>query len=188
MRPGDSLQFQGPQGGLHLDLSIHTQIGMIAGRFFSHSRLFCFCLYLFCCRFLADFLIFFFSPLFNKGSIGVSPMMQIIRHVLHDKPEGVIMRLLWGARHDSEFLYRDILEHKEAHHRDIFSVWYTVTEPSPVWEGHVGPINPSLIRESMPPPSPNTLIVICGPPAMCNAIKPILKDLGYSNDMVFSYL
>ena len=43
------------------------------------------------------------------------------------------------------------------------------------------------------PPEPDVLIVVCGPPPMCKALKGLFSKLGYSigsgpNDLVYSYM
>jgi cytochrome-b5 reductase len=45
-----------------------------------------------------------------------------------------------------------------------------------------------MLQEHMPPPSDQTLILMCGPPPMINfACQPNLDKLGYSKEMRFSY-
>lgn len=45
-----------------------------------------------------------------------------------------------------------------------------------------------MLQEHMPPPSDQTLILMCGPPPMINfACIPNLDKLGYSKEMRFSY-
>ena len=45
-----------------------------------------------------------------------------------------------------------------------------------------------MIKEQMPPPGPDTQILMCGPPPMINyACIPNLEKLGYSPDMYFPF-
>jgi cytochrome-b5 reductase len=56
------------------------------------------------------------------------------------------------------------------------------------WKYSVGFVNDELIKAHLPPPSEDTLILMCGPPPMINfACNPNLDKLGYTKDMRFAY-
>ena len=45
-----------------------------------------------------------------------------------------------------------------------------------------------MLKEHMPPPGPDTQILMCGPPPMINfACIPNLEKLGYTSDMYFPF-
>jgi len=45
-----------------------------------------------------------------------------------------------------------------------------------------------MIKNTMPEPSDDTLILLCGPPKMnSEAVKPALESLGYSPDSIFNF-
>jgi len=54
-----------------------------------------------------------------------------------------------------------------------FQVYYTISQPSPEWEGYEGRISTEMLLEILPPP-PSThsdlLICICGPDAFTHGI------------------
>jgi NAD(P)H-flavin reductase len=52
----------------------------------------------------------------------------------------------------------------------------------------VGFINADMVKGHMFPPSEDLQIVMCGPGPMCRALKPALASLGYTPEMVFSYM
>ena len=52
----------------------------------------------------------------------------------------------------------------------------------------VGFVTADLIKEAMFPPGPDLLIVLCGPPPMCRAVKRALATCGYTEDMFYSYM
>merc|ERR1711879_327850 len=69
---------------------------------------------------------------------------------------------------------------------------------------HVGYVTADFLSTALPSPSPDALVYVCGPPPMLKAVagnkkfekgKPpaqgevggILKELGYSEDMVFKF-
>jgi cytochrome-b5 reductase len=47
-----------------------------------------------------------------------------------------------------------------------FNVKYVLNNPPPNWTGGVGFISPDMIKEFLPPPGDDTLIVRCGPGPM----------------------
>lgn len=58
----------------------------------------------------------------------------------------------------------------------------------PGWKYSFGFINDEMIKSHLPPPSPDTVILMCGPPPMINfACIPNLDKLGYKPDARFSY-
>ena len=44
-----------------------------------------------------------------------------------------------------------------------------------------------MIKENLPAPGPDTLIVYCGPPPFEDMMKKFLAELGYTDDMVFKF-
>ena len=56
------------------------------------------------------------------------------------------------------------------------------------WPYSGGFINDVMLKEHMPPPGPDTQILMCGPPPMINyACVPNLEKLGYPPDMYFPF-
>ena len=56
------------------------------------------------------------------------------------------------------------------------------------WPYSSGFINDVMLKEHMPPPGPDTQILMCGPPPMINyACVPNLEKLGYTPDMYFPF-
>jgi cytochrome-b5 reductase len=45
-----------------------------------------------------------------------------------------------------------------------------------------------MITDTMPPPSDDTLILLCGPPKMISqAVKPTLDELNYPKETIFTF-
>lgn len=56
------------------------------------------------------------------------------------------------------------------------------------WPYSSGFIDDVMLKEHMPPPGPDTQILMCGPPPMINyACVPNLEKLGYTPDMYFPF-
>jgi NAD(P)H-flavin reductase len=63
-------------------------------------------------------------------------------------------------------------------------------QPPPGWTGGVGFLNEQVLRQYLPPATDDGVkIVLCGPPGMCKALKPVLQGpLGYSAEQFFSFM
>lgn len=56
------------------------------------------------------------------------------------------------------------------------------------WKYSKGFVNDEMIKGHLPPPSNDTVILMCGPPPMINfACQPNLDKLGYSQKSRFAY-
>ena len=56
------------------------------------------------------------------------------------------------------------------------------------WRYSSGFVNADMIKEHLPPPSDDALIVMCGPPPMIKfACNPNLEKLGYKKEQLFEY-
>ena len=61
-----------------------------------------------------------------------------------------------------------------------FQVAYTLDNPPEDWNGYTGFISADMISKTLPPPSSDSLIVMCGPPPMIKfACLPNLEKLKY---------
>lgn len=72
--------------------------------------------------------------------------------------------------------------------RDNVSTYITLNTPPPHWKMGKGFITEEMIKEHMPPPAKDIKIVMCGPPAMITVIKGYLTKLGYTEDMIYSFV
>jgi cytochrome-b5 reductase len=60
-----------------------------------------------------------------------------------------------------------------------------VLEQPPVdWTMGVGRVTADMLRAHLPAPGPDTIVFLCGPPPMVEALESTLKDLGYSEEAV----
>jgi ferredoxin-NADP reductase len=47
-----------------------------------------------------------------------------------------------------------------------------------------GRITETMLREHLPPPGPDSVIFLCGPPPMTDALEATLKGIGYSEQAI----
>ncbi|KAM6158668.1 NADH-cytochrome b5 reductase 2 [Rhynchocyon petersi] len=122
------------------------------------------------------------------GGTGVTPMLQLIRHITKNPKDKTRMSLLFANQTEEDILVRVELEEIARTHSNQFKLWYTLDRPPTGWRYDSGFITANMIKEQLPPPGASTLILVCGPPAMIQtAVHPNLEKLGYTKDMIFTY-
>lgn len=137
------------------------------------------------------------------GGAGVTPCYQLARGVLENPEDRTRVRLVFGVNAAEDVLLRRELEALEARHgRDRFRVVYAVAEGAPQ-EGdedrfRKGYVTEALLREvAFPGSEKNTKVMVCGPPAMEEALlgkkgwvgrgEGILSRLGYRKDQIHQF-
>lgn len=116
------------------------------------------------------------------GGTGITPMLQIIRAILKDPQDNTQVSLLFANQTEDDILLREELE-KEEQNNDQFKLWYTLDRSPPGWTYSSGFISDEMIRQHLPPPGEDNLILACGPPPMIKfAVLPNLDKIGYDVD------
>ncbi|XP_074860151.1 NADH-cytochrome b5 reductase 3 [Carettochelys insculpta] len=122
------------------------------------------------------------------GGTGITPMLQLIRAIMKDKDDHTSCQLLFANQTEQDILLRSELEEVQVQHEDRFKLWYTLDRAPANWEYSEGFVNQDMIRDHLPPPQDDVLILMCGPPPMIQyACIPNLEKLGYTKDMTFCY-
>ncbi|XP_008570685.1 PREDICTED: NADH-cytochrome b5 reductase 2 isoform X1 [Galeopterus variegatus] len=122
------------------------------------------------------------------GGTGITPMLQLIRHITKDPSDRTKMSLIFANQTEEDILLRKELEETARTHPDQFILWYTLDRPPVGWKYSSGYVTADMIKEHLPPPGKSTLILVCGPPPLIqSAACPNLEKLGYTNDMIFIY-
>ncbi|CAO2582719.1 NADH-cytochrome b5 reductase 2 [Lemmus lemmus] len=122
------------------------------------------------------------------GGTGITPMLQLLRHITKNSSDGTRMSLLFANQTEEDILLRKELEEIATTHLDQFNLWYTLDKPPNGWKYSSGFVTADMIKEHLPPPGEATLILVCGPPRMIQeATHPSLEQLGYTKDMIFTY-
>ncbi|GJQ74887.1 hypothetical protein Trydic_g21723 [Trypoxylus dichotomus] len=122
------------------------------------------------------------------GGTGITPMLQLVRHILKDKSDKTELSLLFANQTEKDILVRKELEECAENHPDQFKLWYTLDTPPEGWKYSSGFVNDEMLQKHLFPPSSDTIVLMCGPPPMINyACIPNLDKLGYSKDLYFAY-
>ncbi|XP_015284931.1 PREDICTED: NADH-cytochrome b5 reductase 3-like [Gekko japonicus] len=122
------------------------------------------------------------------GGTGITPMLQLIRAVVKDKDDPTICYLLFANQTEQDILLRPELEEIQVQNSSRFKLWYTLDRASEGWNYSQGFVNQEMIKDHMPPPADDVLILMCGPPPMIQyACIPNLDKLGYTKEARFAY-
>jgi cytochrome-b5 reductase len=122
------------------------------------------------------------------GGTGITPMLQLVRHITKDSTDKTKLRLVFANQTEKDILVRKELEEVVAKHPDQFELWYTLDTPGDDWKYSSGFINEKMIQEHLFPPTNDNIVLMCGPPPMINyACNPNLEKLKYDKDLCFAY-
>ncbi|XP_033216419.1 NADH-cytochrome b5 reductase 3 isoform X2 [Belonocnema kinseyi] len=122
------------------------------------------------------------------GGTGITPMLQLVRAMIKDSKDETQASLLFANQTEKDILLREELEEIAKKHPDRFKLWFTLDTSSEGWAYSTGHISADMISEHMFPPSPDTIVLMCGPPPMINyACTPNLDKLGYDPKLRFAY-
>jgi len=122
------------------------------------------------------------------GGSGITPMFRLLDAALADKKDTTKFSLVFANRGEQDILLRERLDKMAADNPQRFKVAYTLTRPPEGWNGEAGLITKEVIKAYMPPPSPETLILCCGPPQMIKTCcKENLEALGYTPQQIWDF-
>jgi cytochrome-b5 reductase len=98
--------------------------------------------------------------------------------------------LIFANRSIDDILVKEELIAFEENYKDRFKLYLTVDvapEEKVGWKYGVGFVTQDMIKKNLPAPSPDTIILYCGPPPFETMMKKHLEELGYTDDMVFKF-
>ncbi len=113
------------------------------------------------------------------GGSGITPMLQIIKAVLAQRPADTTqIDLIFANRTYEDILMKDVLDEMAAKDPG-FRVHYVLSQAPGGWTESTGHVTKDMIKEKLPPPRAATKIMLCGPPGMQNAMITYLEELGF---------
>ncbi|OAD76565.1 hypothetical protein PHYBLDRAFT_100772, partial [Phycomyces blakesleeanus NRRL 1555(-)] len=100
------------------------------------------------------------------GGTGITPMYQLIQHILHNPADKTKMWLIYGSQSEKDILLREELDKLAAENKDRLRVMYLVDRPSKDWEGQVGYVSEGMVKSFNNSDSISRLVFVCGPDKM----------------------
>ena len=119
---------------------------------------------------------------FVAGGTGIMPMISIIRWIL-TKGFDAELFLVFANKTEADIIFRDEWEGDIRTHPN-FHCYHVLEQPPTGWREGTGRITTDVLRRHLPPPGPETVIFLCGPPPMMNALEELLRGLGYPEESV----
>jgi len=122
------------------------------------------------------------------GGTGLTPMLQVAEAAMRDTGDSVTFSLIYANKTEDDILCRDLLDALVKRSGGRFRVHYTLDFPPAGWPHKVGFITQDMIKECLPAPSDDTLVLMCGPPPMIEfACKKNLDALGYAKSSMVAF-
>ncbi|GAB4371755.1 MAG: ferredoxin reductase family protein [Kiloniellaceae bacterium] len=118
------------------------------------------------------------------GGVGIAPLLGILRQLRLEGDRRPSL-LVYGNRVAEQIVYGEELETLARDHGT--RVVHVVSEPPEGWQGRVGLADAALVREVCAAPEMTAwLYVLCGPPAMMEAVEDCLIELGVPARQILS--
>ncbi|XP_060892800.1 NADH-cytochrome b5 reductase 2 [Labrus mixtus] len=122
------------------------------------------------------------------GGTGITPMLQLIRSITADPTDNTKCSLIFANQTEKDILLREELEEVQKNHPDRVTIWFTLDKPPQDWNYSSGFVTYDMIKDHLPAPSSDVLVVLCGPPPMIQyACLPNLDKLGHKTENIFAY-
>ena len=126
------------------------------------------------------------------GGTGITPMLQVIGALLKNHSKDTVKCwLIFANQTEEDILLRKELESIINHPNISFKLHYTLDRPPTdgSWKYSSGFINVNMCKDHLPSSSSeNCMIFMCGPPPMIKfACEPALKELGYSEEQLYTF-
>src|SRR5262249_40139144 len=116
------------------------------------------------------------------GGVGITPLMSGIRYLTaHAWPRGII--LLYCFREPKDFIFREELEYLERRNPNLRVIVAATRRGRTPWLGLEGRFTKEIIAYSLPKIT-TYRIHLCGPPAMMEAIRGMLLELGVPKEQI----
>ncbi len=120
------------------------------------------------------------------GGFAFTTLRSLIIYLLDSERRDQYDRItvVYGARNPGLLMYKEDLAAWEA--REDIQVWQTIDREAPGWDGKVGFV-PAVLEE-VAPAADDAVAVICGPPIMIRFTLPVMTELGFARDRIYTSL
>lgn len=130
------------------------------------------------------------------GGAGITPIYQLLQGILKNPDDKTAITLIFGVNTEKDLLLKKEFEECEKKYPERLNAVYMVSNPaegsgSPYRKGRV---TKKLLEEVAPSPKGReTMVFVCGPPAMeyaliGNSKEPgMLQDLGYRDNQIHKF-
>jgi len=124
--------------------------------------------------------------LFVAGGIALPPLRSVIWNCLDRRDWFQDITVVYGARSVADLVYKYELQDWQKRSDIELAVTVDPGGETPDWQGKVGFV-PSVV-EQLAPRSDNTIAIVCGPPIMIKHTLPLLEQLGFTAEGIYTTL
>jgi len=122
------------------------------------------------------------------GGTGLTPMLQVVLAGLRDQDDSTCFSLIYANKTVDDILCKEMLDDLARNSKGRFKLTYTLDFPPSDWKHKTGFITEDMIKECLPGPGNDSLVLMCGPPPMIeHACKKNLEKLGYPKTSLVAF-
>lgn len=124
--------------------------------------------------------------IFIAGGIALPPLRTVIWNCLDLRENFKDITIVYGARSVADLVYKREL-HEWEERSDVILV--KTVDPggeTSGWDGKIGFV-PNVLKD-VAPSADNSVALVCGPPIMIKFTLPVLSELGFSDEEIFTTL
>ncbi|XP_053210226.1 NADH-cytochrome b5 reductase 2-like isoform X2 [Panonychus citri] len=115
------------------------------------------------------------------GGTGLTPLFAVLREIISNPEDKTQVSFLFANHTSDDILLREELDQIASRFPDQVKIHYTLGKSEEGWQHKVGRVDDNMIRDCLFPPADDTMIMMCGPPAMVKeTLQPTLDKMGYS--------
>jgi sulfhydrogenase subunit gamma (sulfur reductase) len=118
------------------------------------------------------------------GGFAFTTLRSLLVYLLESRCDYGDITVIYGARNPDLFIYKSEIEKWRI--REDMELHLTIDSPAPGWSGRTGFV-PSVTRE-LEPGQENAMAVVCGPPIMIKFTLPVLTELGFPDERIYTSL
>ncbi|KAJ3951178.1 hypothetical protein N0V92_012413 [Colletotrichum tropicale] len=117
------------------------------------------------------------------GGSGVTPGYSLVARIVESGDDETEVRVVDANKTEDDILLRKEFDGFVKRSGGRLRVTHVLSHPSGEWDGLSGHVDGKVLRKNLFPPSDDSAVFLCGPPAMIQkAALPALKDWGYEED------
>ena len=120
--------------------------------------------------------------LFIAGGIGLAPLRSVINYVLDNRANYGTVDILYGSRSMDDLVKLEEIQTEWSVAEGV-NVHLTIDREQEGWDGHVGFV-PSYLKELNF--ATDKTVLVCGPPLMIMFVLQGLKELGFTDEQIYT--
>ena len=118
------------------------------------------------------------------GGFAFTTLRSLLIYLLDSRDDYKDITVIYGARNPDLFIYKDEIATWKK--RDDIQFHLTIDNPVDGWTEKTGFV-PTVTQEVAPSPD-NTMAIVCGPPIMIKYTLPVLTELGFPDERIYTSL